>query len=113
MPAAARGLQGYKAKSFRQKFEQGPENLLSKSLATFADDGNAKMTAIVSNLELEKIFSKFEMTSGLRTKKTAIISFNAPLEFIKAIPEHGFSVKYSFTRLGVDYTTPWWPQSHT
>ena len=87
---------------------QGPENLLSNRLAAFADDGNAKIAAVVSNLALlKKIFSEFELTSGLVTNfdKTSIIPFNAPDEFIKAIPEHGFRVEYSFTTLGIEYTT--------
>ena len=52
-------------------------------------------------------FSEFELTSGLITNfdKTSIVPFNASEDFIKAIPEHGFQVKYSFTRLEIEYTT--------
>ena len=87
---------------------QGPENLFSNCLAAFADNGNVKMAAIESNLSLlKKIFSEFELTSGLVTNidKTAIIPFNASQEFINAIPTHGYRSEYSFTTLGIDYST--------
>ena len=87
---------------------EGPENLLSNRLAAFADDGNVKMAAVLSNLTLlKKIFSEFEITSGLVTnfEKTAIIPFNANQEFIDAISDHGYRTEYSFTTLGIDYST--------
>ena len=87
---------------------EGPENLLCNRLAAFADDGNAKMATIISNLLLlKKIFTEFFHLSGLQTNfdKTVIIPFNAPPDFIAAIPEHGFKVAYEFTTLGVDYST--------
>ena len=87
---------------------QGPENLLSSRLAAFADDGNVKMAAVISNLTLlKKIFSEFEITSGLVTnfEKTAIIPFNAKKNFIDAITAHGYRTEYKFTTLGIDYFT--------
>ena len=90
-----------------EKGFEGPENLLSNRISAFADDGNAKMAAKVSNLSLlKKIFTEFFHLSGLQTNfdKTVVIPFNAPPEFVAAIPEHGFRVATEFTTLGVDYS---------
>ena len=38
-------------------------------------------------------------------EKTAIIPFNASQEFIDAISDHGYRTEYSFTTLGIDYST--------
>ena len=87
---------------------QGPKNLLSNRLACFADDGNVKMAAKESNLcLLKQIFSEFKLTSGLITNidKTAIIPFNASQDFINAIPTYGYRTEYSFTTLGIAYST--------
>ena len=66
------------------------------------------MAAEEANLGLLKqIFSDFELTSGLITniEKTAIIPFNAPQTFINAIPTYGYKPEYSFTTLGIAYST--------
>ena len=87
---------------------QGPENTLCSRASCFADDGQKKMRAVIENLILlKKVFNEFYNLCGLQTNfdKTAIIPFNAPQEFIDAIPAHGFRLEHEFTTLGVEYST--------